>query len=93
MDGVNGDQSVCDDERMAALSDESSGNNGSEELEDEDIEENFTNNYVRRSFNDFNFVLANARSLRPKLYSLIDTLEEIDGHMAVITETWFRNRS
>ena len=41
--------------------------------------------------NDFNFVLANARSLRPKLYSLIDTLEQIDGHIAVITETWFRD--
>ena len=37
------------------------------------------------SHNDFNFVVANARSLRPKLYSLIDTLEENDGHMAVIT--------
>ena len=24
------------------------------------------------------------------MYSLIDTLEEIDGHIAVITETWFR---
>ena len=40
--------------------------------------------------NDFNFVLANARSLKPKLLALIDTLEEIDGHVSVITETWFR---
>ena len=39
--------------------------------------------------NDLNFVLANARSLRPKLYSMIETLEQIQGHIAVITETWF----
>ena len=50
-----------------------------------------SNNNV--SHNDFNFVLANARSLRPKLISLVDTLEEIDGHVAVITETWFRQTS
>ena len=91
MDSVNDDRSVREDERMTALLDENSRSSGSEELEDEDIEENFTNNSMRRSFNDFNFVLANARSLRPKLYSLIDTLEEIDGHMAVITETWFKS--
>ena len=41
--------------------------------------------------NDLNFVLANARSLKPKLYSLVDTLEEINGHLSVITETWFRS--
>ena len=42
------------------------------------------------SRNDFNFVLANARSLRPKLFSLVDTLEEMDGHIAVVTEMWFK---
>ena len=53
-------------------------------------EQNFKfNKHV--SHNDLNFVLANARSLRPKLYSLVDTLEEMEGHLAVITETWFRS--
>ena len=34
--------------------------------------------------------MANARSLKPKLYSLVDTLDEIDCNIAVVTETWFR---
>ena len=50
-----------------------------------------TVNLTNNNRNDFNFVLANARSLKNKLYSLIDTLEEMDAQMAVITETWFKS--
>ena len=39
--------------------------------------------------NELNILLVNARSLRPKLYSLIDTMQELDGHIALLTETWF----
>ena len=34
------------------------------------------------------FVNTNARSLCPKINSLIDTIEELDASFAVVTETW-----
>lgn len=37
---------------------------------------------------DFTFLNTNARSLCPKINSLIDTIEEMDASMAVVMETW-----
>ena len=33
----------------------------------------------------------NARSLKPKLESLIDCMNETDGHVAVVTESWLKD--
>ena len=33
----------------------------------------------------------NARSLKPKLNSLIDCMNETDTHIAIVTESWFRD--
>ena len=38
----------------------------------------------------FTVVLTNARSLMPKVNSLIDTLDELSADVAVVTETWIR---
>ena len=48
----------------------------------------FSSSFINK--NEMNILLINARSLRPKLYSLINTLHEIDGHIALVNETWFR---
>ena len=47
-------------------------------------------NYFKNK-NDMNILLINARSLSPKLFSLVDTMEETDTSLALITETWLRN--
>ena len=36
------------------------------------------------------FILSNARSLVPKITSLIDAMHELDLTFAAITETWFK---
>lgn len=36
-----------------------------------------------------NYVNTNARSLRPKILSLIDAFVELDLFFSVVTETWF----
>ena len=36
-------------------------------------------------------LLINARSLSPKLYSMVDTMHEINAHIALVTETWFKD--
>ena len=65
-----------------------------ENEEDSNLNSSFNSNDRNYSknvcHNDFNFVLANARSLKPKIISLVDTLEEISGHIAVVTETWLK---
>ena len=42
-------------------------------------------------FNAFKLTLinTNARSLRPKVKSLIDNIQELEATFAVVTETWF----
>ena len=37
-----------------------------------------------------NFVATNARSLAPKMTSLIDCFTELDLHFAVVTESWLK---
>ena len=39
------------------------------------------------------FVLTNARSIMPKLYSLIDYFTELELSFAMITETWLKKES
>ena len=45
------------------------------------------------AFFELNYLNTNARSLRPKITSLIDAFENLDLTFAVITETWFTNGS
>ena len=40
--------------------------------------------------NEIHYVLTNARSLPPKITSLIDMIHELDLTFAAITETWFK---
>ena len=51
----------------------------------------FNNDNDERKYNIFNFALTNARSLQTKVGSLIDVMNELDLHMSVVTETWFKN--
>lgn len=41
--------------------------------------------------NEIHFVLTNARSLPPKITSLLDIMHELDLTFAAITETWFKS--
>ena len=43
----------------------------------------------RASSLDLNYINTNARSLRPKITSMIDAFRELDLTFAVVTETWF----
>ena len=47
-----------------------------------------SNNFTNK--NDMNILLISARSLSPKLYSLLDTMHEADTQIAMITETWIQ---
>ena len=42
----------------------------------------------KKQYIEFTFVNTNARSLCPKINSLIDTIEELDAAFALVTETW-----
>ena len=42
----------------------------------------------RKQYIDFMFINTNARSLCPKIHSLIETIEEIGAAFALVTETW-----
>lgn len=42
--------------------------------------------------NIFNVVLINARTLRTKLESFKDTLNELGADVCLITETWFKHK-
>ena len=59
--------------------------------EDEDanvLDECFEERKEDRSFTNFTMINTNARSICPKINSLLDTIEELDACMAVVTETW-----
>ena len=58
----------------------------SNSTEDENFTESDDNDFVNR--NEMNIILVNARSLRQKLFSLIDTMSELNTHIALVTETW-----
>ena len=45
---------------------------------------------ITGKYNEFNFILANARSLPSKMNSLIDCFNELDLHCALLCETWFK---
>ena len=65
-----------------------SGENNNEEFDD-DNEINNENNNAGYDENGVDFILTNARSLAPKITSLIDMIHERDLTFAVVTETWF----
>ena len=41
----------------------------------------------------FNYIVTNARSLAPKMRSLIENFVELDLSMAIVTESWLRDGS
>ena len=45
---------------------------------------------MNRRKNDVNFLLANARSLAPKMRSLVDSFNNLDLSFAIITESWLK---
>ena len=54
-------------------------------------EENRTSNKEnRQKTRPFNFLLTNARSLAPKIGSLLDYFEELDLSMAIVAESWLK---
>ena len=61
-----------------------SNGSGFKSIREENRNENFENKDV-----DFNILNTNARSLRPKINSLIDCINEMSATFVVITETWF----
>ena len=52
------------------------------------LEKNVTVRKEKTEFTDFTLINTNARSLCPKINSLIDTMEELDAAVAIVTETW-----
>ena len=42
----------------------------------------------KKQYTNFTCINTNSRSLCPKINSLIDTIDELDASMAVVTETW-----
>ena len=52
---------------------------------------NSLNDFSERRRNKFNICLINARSIFYKLPSLLETLNEIDVDICMLTETWLRN--
>ena len=61
---------------------------------DEGEENDFTCNDNDSEKIDRNFIIinTNARSLCPKITSLIDCFDELNAHVGVITETWLTDR-
>ena len=45
----------------------------------------------KEKYNPINFALTNARSLPPKIHSLISAFRELDLDFFMVTETWIRN--
>ena len=41
--------------------------------------------------NNLSFIITNARSIKPKLISLMDYMTELDLSFSVITETWLHS--
>ena len=77
-DGGNEPEIIESDIEHSSSEDEFSEN-------DKEIHENLTDaDYCTR------FLLSNARSLAPKITSLIDCMSELRCDFAMITETWFR---
>ena len=52
------------------------------------ISENVNFDNVCQRFNTVSFLITNARSLPPKIRSLITYFEELELHFALVTETW-----
>ena len=47
-------------------------------------------NNLSKNMTKLSIINTNARSLAPKLGSLVDCMVETDTKLAVVTETWFR---
>lgn len=55
------------------------------------VRANKRNNKLKRPYiTPFRYILANARSLTPKIESLLDYFDELDLHMAIVTESWLK---
>ena len=53
-----------------------------------DLNRNIKPQKERGAFTDFNILNTNARSICPKINSLLDAIGELDAAAAVVTETW-----
>ena len=67
--------------------------NDSERTSSFNISDNVTNTAEFVNKDSMNILLINARSLGPKMYSLIDTMHEMDTSISLITETWLTTQS
>ena len=47
-------------------------------------------NQIKKKTTSFRYILSNARSLNPKIGSLIDCFNDLDLHLAIITESWLK---
>ena len=45
---------------------------------------------LNKKTSSFRYILSNARSLKPKIESLIDYFDELDLHLAIVTESWLK---
>ena len=52
---------------------------------------NDTNTLDFKHKNSLDIILTNARSLLPKLSSLVENMQELDCEIAIATETWFQD--
>ena len=54
---------------------------------------NNSSNFDHSAYNKLNVLLTNARSISPKIDSLILYMEELDATLSIITESWLRSGS
>ena len=59
------------------------------EESDEENENETENDFNYKSVPTFNLISTNARSLTPKIESLVEYLNELEASIAFLTETWF----
>ena len=69
----------------AGVSDRSGGNVGGH-LDDDNLNERENDN--KKTAATFTLINTNARSLCPKIESIIDCMEEMRATVGIITETW-----
>ena len=65
--------------------------NGSEEETDGQNNENNVATTMTNKRTEINFITTNARSLSPKINSLVDCFSDLDISFAIITESWLKH--
>ena len=76
------------------ISDQSDNSNEDDFLtSSEDENDNNISNVVTKPGSRINFILTNARSLAPKISSLIHSFEDLDLDFAIVSESWLKQDS